>query len=267
MLPKIDFPQYDLSLSRLGLGTVKFGRNTGVKYPESFVLPTMVELKNVLSVAKALGINTLDTAPSYGSSEERLGQLLKNQRQDWIIVGKAGEQFVNDHSHFDFRERAIIESVEASLKRLQTDYLDMLLIHSSGEDEKIIHTYEVFNTLEKLKKAGKIRLGGMSTKTVEGGLLTVRHADVVMATYQEAYPDERPVIEAASAAKKIVLLKKVLGSGHLTVQKKGEDPVLRAMKFVFSVPGVASVIVGSINPLHLKHNVECVLKAFEDTKA
>src|SRR5690606_15619655 len=82
--------QTGLTVSALGLGTVKFGRNTGVKYPRSFELPDRSAAANLLSLARDLGINLLDTAPAYGESEERLGELLQGQRQDWLICTKAG---------------------------------------------------------------------------------------------------------------------------------------------------------------------------------
>jgi len=63
-----------LEVSALGLGTVKFGRNTGVKYPAGFELPSAAEIGELLAVARDLGINLLDTAPAYGSSEERIGK-------------------------------------------------------------------------------------------------------------------------------------------------------------------------------------------------
>ena len=66
-----------LRVSPLGLGTVKFGRNRGVKYPRTFELPTDRAILNLLETAWESGINLLDTAPAYGASEERLGRLLK----------------------------------------------------------------------------------------------------------------------------------------------------------------------------------------------
>ena len=74
-----------MSLSPLGLGTVKFGRNQGVKYPSHFDLPSDQQIRNLLAQAQDLGINLLDTAPAYGISEERLGPLLAGQRADWLI--------------------------------------------------------------------------------------------------------------------------------------------------------------------------------------
>ena len=66
----------DLWISRLGLGTVKLGRDQGVRYPTGVRIPDNRAAGHLLDVASELGINLLDTAPAYGSSEERLGALL-----------------------------------------------------------------------------------------------------------------------------------------------------------------------------------------------
>ena len=68
--------QTDVEVSQLGLGTVKFGRNQQVKYPEAFELPTDAEIHRLLDVAKECGVTYLDTAPAYGTSEERVGKIL-----------------------------------------------------------------------------------------------------------------------------------------------------------------------------------------------
>ena len=74
------FGETGLNVSPLGLGTVKLGRNIGVKYPKKFVIPNNKEAIDLIYKAKDLGINLIDTAPSYGNSEERLGELLKDTR-------------------------------------------------------------------------------------------------------------------------------------------------------------------------------------------
>src|SRR5690606_24883839 len=74
-----------LTVSPLGLGTVKIGRNQGVKYPSGFELPTDQQVRGLLAQARDLGINLLDTAPAYGLSEQRLGPLLQGQRQEWVL--------------------------------------------------------------------------------------------------------------------------------------------------------------------------------------
>lgn len=63
--------QTGIEVSCLGLGTVKFGRNQEVKYPNNFSLPEDKQISALLDQAKGFGINLLDTAPAYGSSEQR----------------------------------------------------------------------------------------------------------------------------------------------------------------------------------------------------
>jgi len=67
-------------VSPLGLGTVKFGRNEQVKYPRPFAIPDDRRVAELLALALDLGINLLDTAPAYGSSEARIGKLLPGPR-------------------------------------------------------------------------------------------------------------------------------------------------------------------------------------------
>ena len=77
-------------VSPLGLGTVKIGRDQGLKYPNRFKLPSDREIRALFEEARTLGINFIDTAPAYGTSEEKIGKLLPD-RQDWIIGTKVGE--------------------------------------------------------------------------------------------------------------------------------------------------------------------------------
>lgn len=249
--------QTGLTVSKLGLGTVKWGRNQGVKYPQPFELPNDAALQSLLACARECGINLLDTAPAYGQSEERLGRLLKGQREQWVLVSKAGESFSDGQSQFDFSPQAILRSVEQSLQRLQTDYLDVLLIHSDGQDLQHIEEDQVFVTLGALKQAGLIRAFGMSTKTLAGGLATVEQADVVMVTYNPEHTEEHAVLDRALALQKGVLVKKALNSGHLAVAP-GQDPTAAALRFVLAHSGVSSVIVGTINEAHLRKNADAL---------
>ena len=73
-------PGTDMMISPIGLGTVKLGRDQGVKYPDSFTIPDDKAAADLLALSHDLGINLLDTAPAYGRSEERLGPLLQGQR-------------------------------------------------------------------------------------------------------------------------------------------------------------------------------------------
>lgn len=260
ILPQLILGSTELKVSAVGLGTTKIGRNTDVKYPNTFEIPDDKQVLNLLSTAQDLNINLLDTAPAYGEAEQRLGKLLQGQRQRWVIVGKAGEDYNNQKSTYNFTQDHIIKSIQRSLNRLRTDYIDLLLIHSDGNDEGIINNYDVFGTLSLAKKQGLIRYYGMSTKTVAGGLLTLQHSDVAMVMYNPINSEELPIIQAAHAMHKGILIKKALASGHIN-KLATENPVQAAMDFICKEPGVSSVILGTINPQHLKDNTQCVINA------
>ncbi|MFU6374941.1 aldo/keto reductase [Metapseudomonas otitidis] len=243
-----------LRVSPLGLGTVKLGRDQGVKYPSGFTIPDDAEARQLLALARDLGINLIDTAPAYGRSEERLGPLLRGQRQDWVIVSKVGEEFEAGQSHFDFSPAHTRRSVERSLQRLETDVIDLVLVHSDGNDVAVLRDSGVYETLAELKQAGKIRAFGLSGKTVEGGLLALERGDCAMVTYNLNEQGERPVLDYAAQHAKGLLVKKGLASGHVCLAP-GVDPVRASFELIFGHPGVASAIIGTINPLHLSHNV------------
>jgi aryl-alcohol dehydrogenase-like predicted oxidoreductase len=259
----------EIEMSTLGLGTVKFGRNSDLKYTENFNLPEKKELVALLQCAKDAGVNLLDTAPAYGVSEERLGELLHKDRHSWIISTKVGEEYTwnpatgQGTSHFDFSAKHTRFSVERSLKRLGTDYLDLVLIHSNGDDEKILQETDCIPTLEKLKQEGWIRAFGMSTKTLAGSLAAIDACDAVMLVYNLEYRDEEAAMEKAAALNKGILLKKVLASGR--IRSSAQDPIANPIEEVFDLvyaqKGVTSAIIGTINLQHLRTNLATALSS------
>jgi aryl-alcohol dehydrogenase-like predicted oxidoreductase len=97
----------------------------------------------------------------------------------------------------------------------------------------------------------------MSSKTVEGGCWVVEHSDVVMATANLEYDEERPVLELAEKLNKGVIIKKGLQSGHAD-SASGGGGIDAAFRHILTLPGVSSMIVGTINEHHLKDNVKTV---------
>lgn len=260
--------QTDISISAIGLGTVKIGRNEGVKYPAGFQLPDDEVVLRLLNLCIEMGVNLIDTAPAYGTSEERLGHLLPKlsvQRQDWVICSKVGEEFEDGKSRFDFSARHIRQSIERSLKRLKTDYLDIVLIHSDGRDEEIINNSDCVSVLRQCRDAGLIRAFGMSTKTVEGGKLAIRESDVAMVTYNASATADSEVIDLATELNKGILIKKALNSGHSLQPPQTNsgtvdaDPIRASMEFIFGRQGISSIIIGSINPEHLRQNIQTAI--------
>lgn len=245
-----------IDVSVLGLGTVKLGRDQEVKYPTGFKIPDDEEVRDLLALTKDLGINFIDTAPAYGNSEERLGQLMTNPN-DWVIMTKVGEIFEKGRSRFDFSAAHTRMSVERSLKRLRRDSLDIVLVHSNGDDMHIINNEGALEELDKLKQQGLIKSYGMSTKTAEGGMWIVENTDVIMATLNLSDDHDVPVIARAHELNKGVVVKKGLQSGHAD-KSAGGGGVEQAFEYIFDHQGVSSVIVGTINPKHLKQNVEII---------
>jgi len=258
MLPRRALGRTGLEVSPLGLGTVKLGRSAGVKYPAPFVIPDDADAANLLALAAELGINLIDTAPAYGDSEERLGRLFAGQRERWIISTKAGEEFdaATGLSTYDFSPRAVTASAERSLRRLRTDRLDILLLHSDGRDEWIIRESGAMDALARLRERGLARAIGVSTRTAEGATLAVEYGDVVMVTLNEEHGGDLPAIESASDRGVGVLVKKALMSG-----RAGGELAARAIGFALAPAGVSSVIVGTISPANLRANARAASEA------
>ena len=235
-----------IDVSVLGLGTVKLGRNRGVRYARPFRLPTPREAGRLLDRARSLGINLVDTAPAYGASEARLGKLLAGQRQHWVIVTKVGEEFDGARSTHDFSPEHAAMSVHRSLKRLGADHLDVVLIHSDGNDERILNELGTLDCLRQLKEQGLIRAIGISHKSPAGARAALeQRADVIMATLNPRERAEADIIEQAGHRGCGVLVKKALAGGRETPE---------ALRFAARHPQVSSVLVGTLDPDHLAEN-------------
>ena len=147
---------------------------------------------NVLRYAYDLGINYFDTAEAYmrTMSETYMGQALKEIRQEVIISTKHGIS-----SPQEMEQEAIIRRIEGSLKRLQTDYIDIALIHQVS-DTAVLEDAEVLAAYDQLKKDGKVRFTGISTHFPEklfSKLSETNFCDVVLFIYNHL---EGPSIES-----------------------------------------------------------------------
>lgn len=239
-------------VSLLGLGTVKLGRNAGVKYPAAFDLPTDDQARELLHAALDLGITLLDTAPAYGTSEARLGELLGPDRDRFSIITKVGETFDADAgSTFDFTPDAVRASVDRSLARLRTDRVEAVLIHSDGRDEHILSSLGTADALRELQAEGKARTIGMSCKTPAGARLAIERLDMVMLTLNLAELEMLPMIRLAGERGVGVLIKKALMSGH-AAEIEGS--------FAISTqePAVSSIVVGTKSPANLRSNAAII---------
>jgi aryl-alcohol dehydrogenase-like predicted oxidoreductase len=240
-----------LSVFPLGLGTVKLGRNRDVKYPDRFELPNDDQVEELLATALEVGVEFFDTAPAYGRSEERLGSFVRVHRDRIVLCSKAGEIYDGEGSHFDFSAAALERSVEESLRRLKTDHLDLLLLHSDGRDAEILEQTDALEGLRRIKESGKARAVGLSAKTAEGVQLAARELDAVMAPFGPGDRRLEPELARARAAGCATLAIKVLGQGHAVRGATG-DPVQEALDLVLNSGAADLAVVGTLNPAHLR---------------
>jgi len=245
-----------LQFSVLGLGTVKLGRNTDVKYPTAFALPSDEAILDLLDTAGKLGINYLDTAPAYGSAESRLGQLLPHSPHHFQLVSKAGEHYdPTSGSHFDFSEKGLRASIDQSLRNLGRDRLELVLLHSDGQDIERLDE-GALRTLISCRDQGLIRAVGLSSKTLEGGRRALAEgANALMITLNADTQDDAPLIAEAAACGAGILIKKALGSGHLASRL---DPPAQ-LATLLANSQITSAVIGTLNPHHLRHNCDSLL--------
>lgn len=238
------------AVSPIGFGAVKIGRTQGLKYPAPHGLPSDAEATDLLNGVLDLGINLIDTAPAYGSSEVRIGRAIGHRRQEFVLCTKAGEAFADGHSRFDFSGAGLRQSLEGSLRRLRTDHVDLLLLHSDGRAGERPGATDALEALLALRSAGLTRLVGLSAKTTDGARAALGWADVIMVEYHRGNEGNAAVIAEAHALGIGVLVKKGLGSGRLSAGA--------ALRFALAPIGVSSVVVGSVSLAHLAENLAAV---------
>ena len=237
-----------LAVTPIGFGAFKIGRNEKTKYAEQYALPDEQAVALLLNGILDLGVKYIDTAPAYGLSEERIGRSIGHRRGEFTLSTKVGETFDQGRSTYDFSAAAVRSSVERSLRRLRTDVLDIVFIHSNGDDVEIQRATDAVATLRELKEQGLVRAIGLSGKTLEGARLALEWADAIMVEYHIDDVSHAEVIAAAAGRGVGVVVKKGLASGRLAPAE--------AITFVLRTPGVASLVIGGLNLDHFRTNIQ-----------
>ncbi|MBE7169838.1 MAG: aldo/keto reductase [Williamsia sp.] len=170
----------DLRISRIGFGCMSLPKAAG-------------EAERLIHQAIDRGINYFDTADLYdkGLNETHLGQALKQHRAEVVLATKVGNQWRPDGSGWDWNPRKdyILSSVEESLRRLQTDYIDLYQLHGGTLEDPIDETIEAF---EILKQQGKIRWYGISSIRPSVIREWVSRSHMVSMMMQYSLLDRRP---------------------------------------------------------------------------
>jgi aryl-alcohol dehydrogenase-like predicted oxidoreductase len=207
------------SVSEIGLGAWQLGVNSGWKSMSE------KEALDIVDRAIELGVNFFDTAPNYGlgTSELRLGKALKNFDRDKIVINTKFGHSVEGKTNFN--PNYIRESLEGSLKRLQVDYIDSLIIHTPPSEyldgNKNPH-YEIF---ERLIDEGKINAYGASLDTYSDMklLMDTTNATVIEAFFNILHQDAALGFDLAVQKEVGIIVKIPLDSGWLSGKYNAES--------------------------------------------
>ncbi len=180
-----------------------------------------------LHKALDLGVNTIDTADSYGNghSEELIGRVLKERGdKETIIATKFGWDFYRRNGlRGNLRRDYIFFALEHSLKRLKRDWIDIYLVHLSRPDS--LANLRVYETMDELRKQGKIRFYGVSASYVKDGIAAITNGkpDIIQIRYNilEQEP-EKELFPLAMKNEIGIIAREPLASGILT-GKYNED--------------------------------------------
>ena len=196
---------------------------------------------SVLRRAFDLGINFYDTAHAYmgGRNEEMVGEVFQGKRDKVLIQTKF---------RVNATEKENRQSVETSLKRLRTDYVDVLLAHSLKKPEEVYNP-EMLHFLQAMKKEGKARFTGFSTHTDMAILMreAAKHDfhDVALVSYNFTHANElKEAIAAASKSGIGVIAMKTQAGGYKGKDMGGLNPHQAALKFVLTDQNVAAAVPG-----------------------
>ena len=177
-----------IQVSEIGFGTWGIG---GVVENARAYGPTEDKISQAaLEKAFQKGVTFYDTSPlyGYGHSEKLIGAILKNVRQQIIIASKIG--YVNFEAKQDFSPKHIRSSLEGSLSRLQTDYIDIFQLHDPPL-QLLEEDGQIMETLESLMMEGKIRILGVTTKSPAESLALIEKYDFKSVQFNFNFLDQR----------------------------------------------------------------------------
>jgi aryl-alcohol dehydrogenase-like predicted oxidoreductase len=278
---KVRFGKTGLDVTPLGFGAAEIG----------YLKPQREQAASVLNLLLDEGVNVIDTAASYENSEEIIADAIGHRRGQFVLISKCGAK-VGDLQGQDWSASLITQTVERSLRRLKTDVLDVMLLHTC--DEPTLRKGEALGALVKARSAGKVRFVGFSgdnqaaayaatlpdVAVIETSVNIADQANIdlvlpVARKHDVGVLAKRPVANAAWRRTEDQpgfygkyaepyherLAKIKLNPAELGISSPPELawPEL-ALRFAISQSGVHSAIIGTINPLNTQRNIEFAKK-------
>jgi aryl-alcohol dehydrogenase-like predicted oxidoreductase len=258
----------DMRVSVLGFGGAEIGF-------EQAAAQTVAEL---LHGALDAGLNVIDTAECYLQSEKLIGQAVAGRRKDFYLFSKCGHP--DTPSVGDWRPASLLASIERSLKRLRTDYLDLMQLHSCSEED--LRKGDVIAALEEARRKGYTRYigysgdGSAARYAVECGRFDTLQTSISLAD-QEALELTLPLARQRQMG---VIAKRPIANAAWKHSRKPDNDyhvpywqrlqklqydflggdtkqaVAIALRFTLSAPGVHTAIVGTTRPGRWRENAD-----------
>jgi aryl-alcohol dehydrogenase-like predicted oxidoreductase len=263
---KVVLGRTGLEVSRIALGGYPFG---GVNLAQGWDPWSEDGRKTAVATinrALDLGVNYIDTAPAYGAgnSETLIGEVMRTRRDESVLATKVGWSGLN--------EKAVRDSVHASLQRLQTDHLDLVQFHGgmyTQEEFDHIITGGPLDALLELQAGGEVRFIGLTAEEpwTARPFLARTEFDVVQLAYNLIYQAAaRHVLDEARAIDAGVVTMRTMTSGIFQRTAKllapewqqARDIYEVSLKFVLSDSRVHAAIVGMRWPAEVERNVALV---------
>jgi aryl-alcohol dehydrogenase-like predicted oxidoreductase len=274
------FGRTGLEVSVIGMGCSRLGS----------IWQGRSELESHAALVEALdsGINYFDTADVYGRgrSEKILGRTLGRHRERIVIASKCGfirtptaafNAMLSDRrlptlqrslgllrTRRCYSSEYLARAVESTLRRLRTDYLDVLMLHSPPTS--VLLSERIPAVLDALKEAGKIRFWGISARSVSDGLIALQMDGIDCLQIELNACDStarRELLPQARQGGVAVVARQPFGSGDLLARasRAGMDrdlAVAACLRFALEIEGIASVIAGMSRPEHVAQNVRAI---------
>jgi aryl-alcohol dehydrogenase-like predicted oxidoreductase len=279
-LPKRTLGRTGLKVTTLGYGAMELrGAPGGPQISDAAA-------DKLINAVLDAGVNLIDTSIDYGRSEELIGRFIAHRRSEYFLASKCGcvpdAPMGAEHIHTAANIRA---GVENSLRRMKTDYLDVVQFHRSLTRREF-EEHGALETALALKREGKVRFIGVSgTLPQLDEQIAMGVFDVFQIPYSALQRDHEEVIARASAAGAGIIIRGGVARGApsdwarrtyymVTAaslrdrwDKARLDDLLDGMtrmefmlRFTLSSPELDTTIVGTSNPAHLRDNLDAALK-------
>jgi aryl-alcohol dehydrogenase-like predicted oxidoreductase len=242
---------------------------------------SLTDVEQVIGRALDGGINVLDTAECYGDSEDLIGRAVAGRRSEYFLFTKCGHNVGDELPDLpDWDPRLLEASIDRSLRRLRTDHVDLLQLHSCSLD--VLRKGDVIKVLEKAKREGKTRYIGYSGDNedaryaIHTGAFDTLQTSISIADQQEidftlpaaiernmGIIAKRPIADGAWLNSTLdkndyayPYWERLQILGYDFLKSSPTDSTATALRFTLSVPGVAVAIVGTTSVEHMRQNID-----------